>query len=85
MAGVYFIGWWSNLRTLESDLGTMRQGVGTYLTAELGREDLRTIAGPYVSKIDGSPRVGVYDMNSDGGLQTLVPFDPHQAVGSEVR
>lgn len=75
MAGVYFAGWWANLRTLEADLGVMRHGVGIYLTADLGTEDLRTIAGPMVGKVGGSPRLGVYDVNSDAGLVVIVPFE----------
>ena len=75
MAGVFFTGWWANLRTLESDLGVMRRGIGMYLTADLGTEDLRTIAGPMAGKVGGSPRLGVYDVNSDAGLMVVVPFE----------
>ena len=76
LAGVHFVGWWSNLRTLEADLGMMHTGVSRYVTAGLGRDDLKSVAGVMAQPIDGSPRVGMFDRNSDRGLQTVVPFDP---------
>lgn len=76
LTGVHFVGWWSNLRTLEADLGMLHTGVGRYVTAGLGRDDLKSVAGVMAQPIDGSPRIGLYDRNGDRGLETVIPFDP---------
>lgn len=76
LAGVHLVGWWSNLRTLEADLGMTHVGVSRYVTAGLGRDDLKAVAGVMAQPIDGTPRVGLFDRNGDLGLQTVVPFDP---------
>lgn len=79
--GVYFVGWWMNLRTLEADLGVAHDGVAQFVTAGLGRDDLRVIAGVNTAPIDGHPRVGVFDRNGDGGLRVVVPFEEHVKIG----
>lgn len=76
VVGVQLIGWWSTLRTLEADLGMTHAGVGTFVTAGLGRDDLRAVAGVTAQPPDGWPRVGLLDRNGEGGLRSVVPFDP---------
>ncbi len=76
--GTYFVGWWSNLPSLEADLGLTHSGVAHYVTVGVGRDDLRTIAGVNAQPIDGDPRVGVFDRNGDGELRVVVPFEASQ-------
>lgn len=76
VAGVQLIGWWSTLRTLEADLGMTHAGVGVFVTAGLGRDDLRAVAGVTAQPPDGWPRVGLLDRNGEAGLVPVVPFDP---------
>lgn len=76
LSGIQFVGWWSNLRTLEADLGMIHSGVGRYVTTGLGRDDLKTVAGAMAQPLDGWPRIGLFDRNGDRGLETIVPFDP---------
>lgn len=76
VSGVHLIGWWSTLRTLEADLGMTHAGIGRFITAGLGRDDLRVVAGVTAQALDGWPRLGLYDRAGDGGLRTVVPFDP---------
>ncbi len=83
LVGMPLIGWWSNLRGLENDLGPGAPGVGRFVTAELGLEDLRTIAGPHVTRPQGGPRLGLLDRNGDAGLVVLVPFSQFTSMGSE--
>ncbi len=55
-----------------------------FVTAELGLEDLRTIAGPHVTRPQGGPRLGLLDRNSNAGLEiVLVPFSQFTSMGSE--
>lgn len=75
MAGVHLVAWWPNLRSLRTDLSSS-DGVGYYITADLGREDMKELVGPLAPRIDGSPRLGLYQLNADAGLEVLVPFDP---------
>lgn len=76
LAGVAFVGWWASVRALEVDLTLAHGGVSRYVTAGLGLEDLRALAGVTTTQIKGSPRIGCFDRNGEGGLRTLVPFDP---------
>jgi hypothetical protein len=73
-SNMYFFGSWNSLRTLENDLGAYGTGVAVYLTVDLGLEDLRSIAGPAVQRVDGSPRVGVFDRSSGDKLEVVVPY-----------
>jgi S-DNA-T family DNA segregation ATPase FtsK/SpoIIIE len=74
LSGYSLIGWWANLRSLEADLGVSGHGVGTFVTADLGQEDLRSLAGPQAKRPAGSPRLGVFDRSGDVGLATVIPF-----------
>lgn len=71
----FFFGSWNNVRTMEADLGSYGSGVAAYLTVDLGLEDLRTIAGPTAQRIEGSPRVGVFDRAAGDRLDVLIPYD----------
>ena len=77
--GMYLIGWWHNLRTLEVDL-SYEPGVALFVTADLGRDDLKSIAGPSVSRVDGRPRLGIHDRSGEG-LETVVPYADPNASG----
>ncbi|NCD18372.1 MAG: hypothetical protein EOL89_00045 [Actinobacteria bacterium] len=81
LAGVHLIGWWSTLRALEADLGPMLEGIAHVVTADLGRDELRSIAGPTVQRVSGSPRLGVHSRDGEGALVTVVPFDPYGRTG----
>jgi S-DNA-T family DNA segregation ATPase FtsK/SpoIIIE len=70
----FFIGSWANWRTMESDLGSYSPGVALYVTAELGLEDLRNIAGHTAHPIEGAPRLGIFERNGNGKIQTVVPY-----------
>lgn len=84
LAGIHLLGWWSSLRSLESDLGMTHEGVAQYVTVGLGLDELRAVAGALTPPIDGSPRVGLFDRNGDSGLITVVPFDPdHFRLGGD--
>lgn len=84
LSSVYFVGWWSNLRSLEADLGIGHSGVAQYLTIGVGRDDLRTVAGVNTPPIDGAPRVGFFDRNGEEGLRVLVPFDSGQRFTGDI-
>ncbi len=75
LAGVHLLGWWPNLRALRTDIA-QGSGIGAYLTTGLGGEDLKDLVGGLAPAIDGWPRVGLYDLAGQGGLEVLVPFDP---------
>ncbi len=72
--GVYLVASWSNLRAVESDLTLTCAGVRLFVTAGLGPEDLRSLAGATAQPVDGHPRVGLYD-RTESGLRTVVPYD----------
>lgn len=74
--GSYLIGWWTTLRSLETHLGPEAAGVGLYVTAGLGRDDLRRIASPHQEKITDSLRLGLFDPTRDELLRLIVPYDP---------
>ena len=75
LAGVHLVAWWPNLRAVRADLA-QGTGIGAYVTAGLGGEDLKDLVGGLAPAIDGRPRVGLYDLNGQSGLEILVPFDP---------
>lgn len=75
-AGVHLIGWWPNLRALTSHLSFDHGGVSRYVFLRTGLEDLRQVTGPHAQPPEGSPRVQLYDRNSDAGAIVVVPFDP---------
>lgn len=77
-AGMFLVGWWNTLASLESDLGMGRPGVGTIVTAKATHDDLRSIAGPFARPPEGTPRIGVYDGTT---LHAVVPFAPSDALG----
>ena len=72
--GVYLVASWSNLRAVERDLTLSCAGVRLFVTAGLGLEDLRSLAGATVQPVEGHPRVGLYD-RTESGLRTVVPYD----------
>lgn len=74
LAGVFFIGWWNNLRGLEADLGNYAPAAQSIVTAGIALADLRAIGGPHTPAIDGHPRVGLFDRSKDV-METLVPFE----------
>lgn len=79
LSGVFLLGWWPNLRALREDLpGAV--GVSSFVTADLGREDIRDLVGALAPRVDGSPRVGLYQVTSEASLEVLVPFDPKKGV-----
>ena len=75
LAGVHLVAWWPNLRAARADL-PQGVGIGAYVTAGLGGEDLKDLVGGLTPAIDGWPRVGLYDLNGQATLEVLVPFDP---------
>lgn len=75
LAGVHLVSWWPNLRAVRADL-QLGAGIGAYVTVGLGGEDLKDLVGGLAPKIDDWPRVGLYDLNGQAGLEILVPFDP---------
>lgn len=82
--GVYLVGSWSNLRAVESDLTLTCAGIRLFVTAGLGLEDVRSLAGATVQPVDGYPRVGLYD-RSESGFRTVVPYDLNPADGTHPR
>ena len=75
LAGVHLVAWWPNLRALRTDIA-QASGIGSYVTTGLGGEDLKDLVGGLAPAIDGWPRVGLYDLGGQAGLEILVPFDP---------
>ena len=73
MNGVHVIASWSTLRTMEQDLGSTYPGVGYVVTAGLGGDDLKIVAGVTARPPQGHPRVGCYDQ-AEGSFSTLVPY-----------
>lgn len=57
-------------------LGIGHRGIGTYLAAGLGLDDLRNVTGTHRVQVDGHPRVGLVRRSGAGGLTSLVPFAP---------
>lgn len=82
LSGVYFVGSWSNLRAVESDLTLTCAGVRLFVTAGLGLDDLRSLAGATVQPVDGHPRVGLYD-RTESGFRTVVPYDLNPDEGTD--
>ncbi|MDR0515297.1 MAG: hypothetical protein LBG81_09110 [Coriobacteriaceae bacterium] len=72
--GVFFIGWWHNLRAAEADMGMRRTALSTYVTVMAGTEDIKSLAGARAQRIEGRPRIGVYDRNGSGGLVEVIPY-----------
>jgi hypothetical protein len=72
---LFFIGWWLNLQAVQSDMGMKRTAISTYITAKAGLEDIKSLAGTRTTKIEGHPRIGLYDRNGDGTLQQVIPFE----------
>jgi len=73
IANTFFFGTWATPRTAEEDLGMNWPGIGLFITAGLGLEDVRSLAGHSAGRVDGSPRVGLVDRATEG-LETVVPF-----------
>lgn len=70
----FLIGWWSTMRSLNTDLGFDGAGVGTYVFAKVGLDDLRSVAGVLARLPADYPRTGVFSCSSDRGLVSTVPF-----------
>lgn len=83
LSHTYFIGWWSSVAALEQTVGLSHNGVGSYVTVGCGLDDIKRIAGPLTKRITGSPRIGVFDRESDKPLQACVPLElfDNQEVG----
>lgn len=77
----FFIGSWANCRTMEADLGSYSQGVALFVTADLGLEDLRSIAGHTARPVEGAPRLGIFEQNGNGKIRTVVPYAIPRALG----
>lgn len=75
LSGFSVVGWWANLRAMEADLGAPLAGVGAFITADVGQEDLRSLVGPHVNRPAGTPRLGIFDRSGDVGLRTVIPFE----------
>lgn len=76
LVGLPLIAWWPNIRSVEIDLGVGTPGVRAFVTADLGLEDLRSIAGPHARQPQGAPRLGIVDRLGSGMLDVIVPFGP---------
>lgn len=74
MNGVYVAAHWSNVRTMEIDLGPGAQGVSRVFTAGLGAAEVKVLAGVTAAPPEGYPRVGFFD-HGEAGLTTLIPYD----------
>ncbi len=74
LKSVYFVGWWTTLRSLQDQLGFSCQGVRHFITAKLGLEDYRSITSHSEPAIEGYPRVGYVDKAGDGMPLIVVPF-----------
>jgi DNA segregation ATPase FtsK/SpoIIIE, S-DNA-T family len=70
----YFVGWWTNLRSLQDQLGYSHRGVRHFITAKLGLEDYRSLTSHAEPGIQGYPRVGYIDRGVEGGPIVVVPF-----------
>lgn len=79
LRGIHLVASWPNLQTLSDLLGIAHRGVGAYITAGLGLDDLRTVASAHRVRIDGQPRIGLMSRSGSGGLQTLIPFEAWSA------
>lgn len=71
--GVFFIGWWNNLRSAETDLGPDLAGAAAVISVGLSHADLRMIGGVAVPPITEQPRLGYFDRAKDG-VEVLVPY-----------
>jgi hypothetical protein len=66
---------------MEADLGSYSQGVALFVTADLGLEDLRSIAGHTARPVEGAPRLGIFEQNGNGKIRTVVPYAIPRALG----
>jgi len=73
--GVYLVGWWTTLGSLEEQLGYSYQGIRHLVTARLGLEDYRSLTSHAEPAIEGYPRIGHIDRSSNGGPRVVVPFE----------
>ena len=76
LRGVFFVGWWTTLRSVQDQLGFSYQGVRHFVTAKLGLDDYRSLTSHSEPGIEGYPRVGHIDKAADGGPSVVVPFAP---------
>jgi hypothetical protein len=76
IGGRFFVGHWSNARTLTETLGHNHDGIGVYALLSVGLDEFRDILGPYATKPEGSPRVTLFDRRTGGAERTVVPFEP---------
>lgn len=74
LRGVDLVASWPNVQTLNDLLGVAHRGIGTYITAGLGIDDLRTVSSSHSPRLEGHPRVGLVRRSGTGGLRSLVPF-----------
>lgn len=73
--GVYFVGWWTTLSSLQEQLGYSCHGIRHFVTTKLGLEEYRSLTSHAEPAIQGYPRVGYIDRSSDGGPRVVVPFE----------
>ena len=70
----FFIGTWSNVRTLAEHLGQDFAGIGVFVVLKASADDVREVAG-FGAHVDGHPRVLVVDRRSDQAPLAVVPFE----------
>jgi S-DNA-T family DNA segregation ATPase FtsK/SpoIIIE len=75
-SGVYLVGWWTTLGSLESQFSHRLRGFRNFVTVQLSEDDYRAITPSGSPAVSGYPRVGFYDRASDAAPVTVVPFDP---------
>jgi len=72
---VFFIGGWNNLQAVQTDMGMKRSALFCYITIKLGMDDLKNLVSARVSRIEGHPRLGVYERTNSAGLIEVVPYE----------
>lgn len=70
----FLVGCWNSLRSLQADLGTYDDGIDLVVTADLGLDEIRDLAGPSARPPAGAPRLGVYQRSGSEGLEVLIPY-----------
>ncbi len=82
LAKTWTIGWWQSKAVLEDHLGYRAPGVRGWAFAGVSRDDLTDIAGHAVREPSTSPRFVWFDRTAGTGAERLVPFSPHDVIGT---
>ncbi|MBX3100665.1 MAG: hypothetical protein KF761_13935 [Salinibacterium sp.] len=83
LTGKFFVGNWTNLRTLSEHMGNNREGIGVFALLGVGAEEYREVLGPYAAMPSGSPRATVLDGRFGDPERVVVPFAmPESLEGS---